>query len=71
MAHAGRMWLIAGSEVWSSADGAEWSAATLTAPFGARTGCAVEVFDGKIWLLGGSVDRRPDMPGPEERLCKC
>ena len=71
VAHAGRMWLIAGSEVWSSADGAEWSAATLTAPFGARTGCAVEVFDGKIWLLGGSVDRTPDMPGPEERLCKC
>ena len=57
MAHAGRMWVVSGAQVWSSADGARWAQASASAPFGGRAKPAVVVHGGRIWLLGGSAAR--------------
>src|SRR5262249_38024607 len=64
----GRMWMLGGwyngrlpaheggSEVWSSADGAQWQQATAKAPWGPRLAAGAVVFDGKMWLTGGTED---------------
>ena len=62
--HQGRMWILGGAQsvgkvssslndVWSSADGKHWEAATLEAPWKPRTAAGVFVFDDQIWVTGG------------------
>ncbi len=41
------------NDVWSSADGATWTAATANAAFIARTNPAVFVYKDKMWVAGG------------------
>jgi hypothetical protein len=65
----GRIWLVGGgqyetaapvdvnprtyeNEVWSSADGVTWTQ-HANAPWAARQYHNVEVFDGKLWVMGG------------------
>ena len=43
------------SEVWSSADGANWGQAP-PAPWSARLAAAAVVHSGKMWILGGTED---------------
>lgn len=61
-----RMWMMGGwrlgrlpgasgsHEVWFSRDGAKWEQATSRAGWTPRLGAAGVVFDGKMWILGGS-----------------
>ena len=61
-----RMWVLGGkevdaaplgvgnkSDVWSSADGMDWTLATDSAPWGPRISHASVVHDGRIWVIGG------------------
>lgn len=62
----GRLWMMGGwhlgrlvgasasHEVWFSRDGATWEQATSDAGWAPRLGAAGVVFDGKMWILGGS-----------------
>ena len=57
----GRLWLIGGAttgytvfgDVWSSPDGINWTQMTPLAPFGERSGHAVEVLNGRMYVMGG------------------
>lgn len=64
----GRMWLVAGGiyeqegfrperteydDVWSSADGTSWTRELSHTPFRPRYYHNVEVFDDRLWVLGG------------------
>jgi hypothetical protein len=62
----GRMWLVGGgtydtsgyprhyyNDVWSSADGLNWTQATANAPWTGRQYQSVGVFDNKIWVMAG------------------
>jgi hypothetical protein len=63
-----RMWIMggwyngrlpdhsAGNEVWSSSDGANWDQVTGKAGWGPRLAAAAVVFQGKMWILGGTED---------------
>ncbi|MBX3459700.1 MAG: choice-of-anchor D domain-containing protein [Planctomycetes bacterium] len=62
--HNGRMWLLGGydsdtwqggfrQDVWSSADGVNWTLETASAPWAGRMGHGVLAFNGKLWVLGG------------------
>lgn len=44
----------AGNAVWSSYDGAQWTAETEAASWSPRLASALIVFKGRMWLLGGS-----------------
>lgn len=64
--HDGRMWLMGGwyagrlpegrgsSEVWASADGMQWECVNSTPGWTPRCGAAGAVFDGRMWVLGGT-----------------
>ncbi|MBI4559568.1 MAG: DUF1565 domain-containing protein [Candidatus Hydrogenedentes bacterium] len=59
--HDGKLWILGGSsflgptnDVWSSADGANWTQVTASAPWTARSSHAAVAFGGKIYLFGGS-----------------
>ncbi len=53
--HLGRLpGASAGNEVWFSKDGQKWELATDAAPWSPRLGAAGAVFDGKMWILGGT-----------------
>ena len=77
LVHRDRMWLMGGwyagrlagasasSQVWSSADGAQWDCVTDDAGWSARIGAAGVVFQDKMWILGG-VERYFD--GEERHL---
>jgi hypothetical protein len=66
LAFKDRMWLLGGwyngrlpgheasNEVWSSSDGANWEQATAKAGFSPRLAAASVVFQGKMWILGGT-----------------
>jgi N-acetylneuraminic acid mutarotase len=41
-------------DVWSSSDGTNWTQVASAAPWSSRTGHAVVVLDGQMWVLGGS-----------------
>lgn len=45
-----------GNEVWSSTDGAHWQQATEHAGWSPRLAAAVVVFQGRMWMLGGTED---------------
>ncbi|HVZ79174.1 MAG TPA: hypothetical protein VHE12_00075 [bacterium] len=56
----GKLWVIGGwtsqgvtHDVWSSADGVNWTRATSSAPFSARAFHQALVFNGQLWVLGG------------------
>lgn len=61
----GRLWALGGSlnvwtdtitarkDVWWSSDGANWTCATQTAPWGPRGGFAVCADSSALWLMGG------------------
>jgi hypothetical protein len=62
----GRMWLLGGgtyqtltrgrayyNDVWSSADGVNWTQATAHAPWAGREYQSVGVFDNKMWIMAG------------------
>jgi hypothetical protein len=61
-----RMWFMGGwykgrlpghsasSEVWSSTDGSAWEQATPSAGWSPRIAAASVVFQGKMWILGGT-----------------
>lgn len=63
----GRMWLLGGgtydtpghptrllyNDVWSSADGVNWTQATTNAPWSPREYHDVAVFDNKMWVMEG------------------
>lgn len=62
---AGRLWRMGGfierenrvvpiSEIWSSADGRNWTLAIAAPAWRARGGGALVVHTGKLWLLGGT-----------------
>ena len=72
-----RMWILGGvqkyyygddddlrNDVWSSADGVKWEAATAKAPWPARAYLQALVYNGKLWVLGGGnyVTRDPSLP---------
>lgn len=60
-----KLWVIAGatqkgspvfysrSDVWNSADGIAWEKVTDSAAFPSRVNCTSQVFNGKMWVLGG------------------
>jgi hypothetical protein len=43
------------NDVWSSADGVTWREETAAAAFAPRVGHASVAFDGKLWVIGGSI----------------
>ncbi len=63
-----RLWLMGGwfngrlaghsasSEVWSSADGAQWEQVTKEAGWSPRIAAGAVVFKGRMWILGGTED---------------
>ena len=63
IAYKGRLWMTGGvdsfilptnfNDAWYSSDGATWIQATSNAPWHARFGHTLAVFDDKLWLFGG------------------
>lgn len=65
-----KLWIIAGatpkgsavfysrSDVWSTSDGIVWEKTTDSAAFPARVWHAAAVFDGKMWVFGGTDTRK-------------
>lgn len=61
--HNGRIYVIGGgnyvpthvalNDVWSSADGVDWTRETAAAPWGPRLWFTAAVYRGRIWVLGG------------------
>jgi N-acetylneuraminic acid mutarotase len=61
-----RIWVLGGeseasenfrlNDVWSSSDGMNWRQETASASWTPRFGHSSVVFDGGIWVLGGSID---------------
>jgi len=67
--HAGRMWIVGGgvdesvsaslpdglffTDVWSSANGIEWTQEAVTTPFTPRHHQSVVAWDGRLWVIGG------------------
>jgi hypothetical protein len=62
----GRMWVIAGgvygtpttpgvlyNDVWSSADGVNWTRVTGNAPWNPRIYHSITVYDGRMWVVAG------------------
>jgi hypothetical protein len=58
----GRMWVIGGgqydvrtfnNDVWSSADGLNWTEVLAQAPWAPRQFQSIAVFDNKLWVLAG------------------
>jgi hypothetical protein len=43
------------SQVWSSSDGISWTKILARTPWGERAGFPVVAFQGKLWVLGGTV----------------
>jgi hypothetical protein len=68
-----RMWVMGGasgtapfqtfSDVWSSADGVNWTQETPIAPWGPRVGHRAHVYNGSIRVIGGHDDTPPPDSG--------
>jgi len=43
------------NEVWTSTDGAQWTRIAATCPFTPRIGFSFGVFNGRLWVMGGTV----------------
>ena len=60
----GKLWVLGGAggasatyalgDVWSSADGINWTLATSSPGWSARSGHATVVFANRMWVLGGN-----------------
>ncbi len=55
------MWVIGGgddsqffNDTWSSSDGVSWNRQTATPGFSPRIDHGAAVFNGQIWVIGGS-----------------
>ena len=78
LAFGGKMWLLGGwnpdiayqdifprvcnSEVYSSADGVEWTLELEAAPWEGRHCAGYVVHDGKMWVVGGDVNQGQYQP---------
>jgi len=63
----GQLWIMGGvsanqddwtynyNDVWSSPDGVNWTCVTNAAPWSARFGFQVAVFNNQIWVMGGNM----------------
>lgn len=61
--HNGRLWVLDGAtvshanamlgDVWSSADGRNWTLEVAAAPWPARSRHDVLAYDGRLWIMGG------------------
>lgn len=57
------------NDVWRSPDGVQWTPVTLHAPWRPRAGLSSIVFNGEIYVLGGSLnDDDSIVGGPPQRL---
>jgi hypothetical protein len=65
-----KIWVIGGNgpdqwdapnhnDVWYSSDGINWTQATSSAPFEARSSHSSVIFDNKIWVIGGDSIQNP------------
>jgi hypothetical protein len=73
----GRMWILGGglyetpnaperrsyNDVWSSADGVNWTRHLESAPWAPRTYHSVAVFDDRMWVLAGFLEQGPGKSG--------
>ena len=73
----GRLWILGGglyetpgvrerrsyNDVWSSADGRDWTCHLPAAPWSPRTYHSVAVFDDRMWVLAGFLDRSDGKSG--------
>jgi hypothetical protein len=72
--HNGRMWVVGGSstgiypnntifgDVWSSADGVNWTLDTATAGFDPRGSFGLASLNGELWVMSGlGIDRHSDV----------
>jgi hypothetical protein len=56
--HGNALYMLQGydvRDVWSSPDGVNWTAVTTAAPWAPRTEAAIASFQGRLWVLGGTV----------------
>ncbi|MCP4643925.1 MAG: hypothetical protein GY851_26010 [bacterium] len=64
VAHDGKLWVVGGgitkyhpfhayTDVWCSEDGRKWTCVNDHAPWPARIWSTVEVYRGRLWLIGG------------------
>jgi len=57
------------NDVWSSPDGITWTELTAEAPWEGRAGLSAIVFNGEIYVMGGSYNDDPDViGGPPTRV---
>ena len=57
------------NDVWSSPDGINWTELTADAPWEGRAGLSAIVFNGEIYVMGGSYNDDPDViGGPPTRV---
>lgn len=57
------------NDVWSSSDGIAWTMLTDEAPWAGRAGLSAAVFQGEIYVMGGSFNDDPAIiGGPPERV---
>lgn len=56
------------NDVWSSADGVNWTLTTKNAPWSAKDGFTSLVFENKIWVIGGKGDVWSSSDGKDWRL---
>lgn len=58
-----KIWQLgSGNDVWNTSDGTNWTCVLKDAPFESRFGSAVAVYDNKLWLCGGAVNKESDPP---------
>jgi len=62
LVHQGAIWEIGGSQVWKSTDGVNWTCMARDLPYGGRSRSTIISYDGKLWLMAGSVGIPNDPP---------
>jgi hypothetical protein len=71
-----KLWMIAGmrswddfrNDVWSSDDGRSWSQVASSAPWQARRGHGAAEFNGRLWVMGGSLSSGRKDQTPNRQL---
>ena len=62
LVHDGKIWEIGGSQVWNTTDGVNWTCVARDLPFGSRSRATIMSYDGRLWLMAGSVGVPNDPP---------